>query len=107
MNRTDAARLGALTYDPANPCVRGHTSPRYTKSGACLECLAEDKAARHLARSQSETTWSVKCHPDDAQVLSRIAQHLAALRRPLTPAASSGGPQPHAMENPSDPPSRL
>jgi hypothetical protein len=82
MNRQQAIAAGAKTYDPARPCTRGRTTPRYVLSGACLECLAEDKAARHLAAlGTGPITVTLKCHPDDAQVLNHMAQHLAAMRK--------------------------
>ena len=82
MNRQDAINAGALLYDPSRPCARGHTSKRYVKSGACLECLQEDKDARHLAATgHGPLTISFKCHPDDAQVLVKMHEHLVALRR--------------------------
>lgn len=94
MNRQEAIAAGAKTYDPARPCTRGHMAPRYVLSGACLECLAEDKAARNVVKAEATTSFAVKCHPDDAQVLASIAQHLAALRRtgPLPIAVAGNTP---------------
>ena len=85
MNRQEAIAAGAKTYDPERPCRRGHVTPRYVLSGACLECLAEDKAARHLAaQGHGPITVTLRCHPDDAQVLQTMAQHLAAMRKART-----------------------
>ena len=86
MNRQQAIAAGAKVYDPDRPCIRGHTTPRYVRSGACLECLAEDKAARHLAaQGQGPVTVTLRCHPDDAQVIQQMATHLAAMRKAKTP----------------------
>ena len=88
MNRQQAIAAGAKVYDPARPCVRGHTTPRYVLSGACLECLAEDKATRHLAaQGHAPLTITLRCHPDDAQVLQHMAKHLAAMRKARGPTA--------------------
>lgn len=37
--RLQAATAGRKTYQTGTPCRRGHTGPRYTSNGMCVECL--------------------------------------------------------------------
>lgn len=48
--RSEAMKAGALTYQTGKPCVREHTSERYTRNGACIECLKSANAAFTEAR---------------------------------------------------------
>lgn len=50
-HRSDAMQAGALTYQTGKPCVRGHKSQRYTRNGACIECLKSANAAFSEARA--------------------------------------------------------
>lgn len=34
----EAIRVGASTFDPGEPCKKGHLSPRYTSNGQCAQC---------------------------------------------------------------------
>ena len=36
--QTEAAAQGKKTYVTGTPCRNGHVAPRYTSSGACVEC---------------------------------------------------------------------
>lgn len=38
--RMEAAEAGRLRYYTGRPCLNGHDSERYTKSGACCRCQA-------------------------------------------------------------------
>ena len=38
MTRQQAAELGLQTYFNGRPCIHGHRG-RYTKTGACVECV--------------------------------------------------------------------
>jgi hypothetical protein len=38
-NRDEAIASGASYYFTGQPCRKGHIAPRYTRSGACNECL--------------------------------------------------------------------
>lgn len=37
----DAARSGSKYFYTRKPCKNGHMVPRYTRSGACMECTKE------------------------------------------------------------------
>lgn len=37
-NRSDARRLGEIHYKPDKPCRNGHSAPRMTTNGVCVEC---------------------------------------------------------------------
>lgn len=37
--RLDAAKAGETKYNTGKPCKRGHSSDRYVRNGACLQCL--------------------------------------------------------------------
>jgi 5-methylcytosine-specific restriction endonuclease McrA len=39
VTRDEARSLGLRHYSTGKPCRRGHTSPRRTSSGACIECV--------------------------------------------------------------------
>ena len=67
--RKSARASGAKTYFTGKPCSNGHIAPRYTKSGACKECvhpIREPKARepkerkltlRQVARLTGLTTY--------------------------------------------------
>lgn len=37
-SRQAAIEAGSVHYSTGEPCKRGHVSPRYTVSGACVAC---------------------------------------------------------------------
>lgn len=41
VTREEARKSGSPRYFTGKPCANGHVAPRYTKSGACTECLLE------------------------------------------------------------------
>ena len=56
-NRRDALATGSDRYFTGKPCSRGHLSPRYVNSYACIECTVEgnaERAARGGARKTAE-----------------------------------------------------
>lgn len=86
MNRQEAIAAWAKTYTPHRPCARGHMAPRYTRSGACLQCLADDKDARQrTAAGLGPVNLTLRCHPDDAAVLVAMHEHLTKMRAATTP----------------------
>ena len=42
MTRKEARLQGLVTYDPEQPCSRGHNARKNTKSGRCVDCNRED-----------------------------------------------------------------
>jgi hypothetical protein len=42
LSRAEAKRQGLRYYDTGRPCRRGHMAWRYTSSGGCSDCIAED-----------------------------------------------------------------
>ena len=75
--RQDAIAAGATHYLPERPCARSHTALRYVRSGACLQCLTEDRGPSLLV--------TLRCHPDDVATLRILQQHLAAARALTSP----------------------
>lgn len=49
----DAAALGLKYYAAPKPCKRGHQSLRCVKSGVCMDCHYERKAAKRTPRTQA------------------------------------------------------
>jgi len=47
-SRLEAAEAGSLVFS-GNPCKRGHDGIRYTRSGACVHCIAESNEKLRLA----------------------------------------------------------
>lgn len=43
--RREAVKLRSATYKSTKPCIRGHGSDRYTKTGRCVQC-AKDAVAQ-------------------------------------------------------------
>ena len=72
--RKVAEATGERTYTTGKPCHRGHWGPRYTSSGACVECaqatqrthgtmadrqrLRDERALRYLAMVDDGTSLS-------------------------------------------------
>lgn len=59
--RYEAQQSGQATYLTDKPCSRGHSSPRDTKSGRCLECRREDDRRKYAENPQKfitkKQTW--------------------------------------------------
>jgi len=43
MERSDAIKAGMPVYRTGRPCRRGHVAFRYTSTGACIDCMREDR----------------------------------------------------------------
>jgi len=43
IKRNDAAAMGLSKYSTGKPCGKGHDSERYTTSGQCIACLADNR----------------------------------------------------------------
>jgi hypothetical protein len=46
IKRMAAARAGKMMYYTGKPCKYGHTTGRYTSTGACIQCLSESSQAQ-------------------------------------------------------------
>jgi hypothetical protein len=44
-SRKAAAEAGEEKYSTGKPCKHGHMSPRYTKTGICVQCATERSRA--------------------------------------------------------------
>ena len=77
MERKEALALGTKTYMPNKPCKNGHTSERYTRSGACLACLRVGDPA---PVDPSGTMPPLRLHPDDITQLLQMASYLNEAR---------------------------
>lgn len=40
----------SLTYPSSRPCRHGHQSTRYTSTGACFDCVADQAKGRYQSR---------------------------------------------------------
>lgn len=49
ISRSEAPALGLKEFYDGNPCVRGHTTPRNTKYGYCIECYRAQQRAYRAA----------------------------------------------------------
>lgn len=57
-SRSEALAVGSAEYQTVKPCKRGHTTPRMTLSGACLECKRQ--AARDVYREGKKAIEAAK-----------------------------------------------
>jgi hypothetical protein len=53
-SRKDALAAGVGQYFTGKPCKYGHTSPRYTQSGTCTQCVLDAAAASRKALGATE-----------------------------------------------------
>ena len=69
-----AYQAGRPKYRTGKPCKRGHTGPRYTSSGYCCECQAENaRAAREKLMGPALVSVTVKVPGNQAQALRDYA----------------------------------
>lgn len=90
--RQEAIRTGAPTYLSPNPCHRGHTSPRRTRDGQCLECQ------RYLGRIRHDRKKNRGFTPVKAS--SSLAETILMRGAELTPGVNKREPacQPHTTK---------
>lgn len=53
MKRSEALRQGLPKYRTGRPCKHGHDSERYTLSGVCVQCVADQKSREREIFEQS------------------------------------------------------
>jgi hypothetical protein len=66
--------LNLAKYFTGRPCVRGHTALRYTKTGACSECVSE--YPRRNPTKPDETLIVFKIHKDDEKIVQAYVDAL-------------------------------
>lgn len=90
--RQEAIRTGASTYQSPNPCHRGHTSPRRTRDGQCLECQ------RYLGRIRYDRKKNRGFTPVKAS--TSLAETILMRGAELTPGVNKREPacQPHTTK---------
>lgn len=88
--RTEAKILGSKTYATGGECKNGHSSYRYTQSGACaicvrannLQALDSDEHVRKLLIRENFGIVRVLIAHSDRKMLAAAAYGLAAMRVP-------------------------
>lgn len=96
MTRRKAAEAGLKRYYTGKPCSKGHDSPRFTSTGACVKCAA-GYAKGYADRLKKETNariagfFSYPLHPDDVAAALAYCQALD-LQRGRQPYAPSVAP---------------
>lgn len=89
--RQQASAAGIRTYQTGSPCRRGHTGPRYTSNGMCVECLKvhadtlrdQTKAVRisknkELALEIVRCTIDIPLHYNNSGIVQTIQRILNA-----------------------------
>lgn len=90
ISRRDAASSGQITYFTGEPCKHGHVAYRYTKNGACSECVKganfqphdPNAAARREARGQMVQV-KIRAFAEDREGVASGAYALALMRWPV------------------------
>lgn len=84
LKRLDAARLGQFKYWTGKPCLRGHSTYRYTKTGTCADCVryhAKQAKKSLLAGIHGQSVHiTANVHPDDAQTVYEFIDAINAAR---------------------------
>lgn len=57
-SRSEALAVGSAEYQTVKPCKRGHTTPRMTISGACIQC--KKQAAKDWYQRVQQALAAVK-----------------------------------------------
>lgn len=60
LSRAAALILGFRRYYLGTPCIKGHNSPRKTKTSTCLVCAREKLRERHKRRMQEDDDYRAK-----------------------------------------------
>ena len=84
MKRAHARATGQSTYFTGKLCNRGHDSYRYTSTGVCIKCSAEnsEKYRKDIIAKAKTVSVAVrlKVHPDDVEMLNAFALMLGLQR---------------------------
>lgn len=80
--RKEAVTLGLSKYWTGKPCKKGHMSPRYTASGACIACIEgyRNKYKRPVSMTGDGVDLTVRVHRDDAPALGAFVEALNTAR---------------------------
>lgn len=55
MTRNEAKKLNLKRYNNGKPCPHGHLAERFTSTGRCIICSAEDRIKYHQQNNEVET----------------------------------------------------
>lgn len=99
LTRRKAAEAGLKRYYTGKPCSKGHDSPRFTSTGACIKCAA-GYAKSYADRLKKETNariagfFSYPLHPLDVAAALAYCQALDLQRgrQPYAPAPVEAAP---------------
>jgi len=81
--RNKANLAGAKTYTPENPCARGHTGPRRTQCGSCLECRRENQV-RYLSNKFKK---SIEEEAEDIKFANDVSDRVCDIDHKIIPGA--------------------
>lgn len=104
ISRAEAKAQNLHYYETGTPCRRGHAAWRYTSSGGCSACIAQDTGRRgpierrKTARSVSLTAVALRVYDSDwplirstAEELTRATYPEVTLGAPLAPRNRAAG----------------
>lgn len=89
MTRRQAAEAGLKRYYNGRPCSKGHESPRFTSTGACVTCAASyvkeyNSRLKKESLCRAQGIFSYRLHPDDVAAALAYCQALD-LQRGVSP----------------------
>jgi hypothetical protein len=83
--RKEAISEGLHKYWNGKECMAGHWGLRYTRTGACVECVAslnkKYSSSTYILAKQSRSRFMVECHLEDKPIIDRLVNALAASRK--------------------------
>lgn len=83
-NRKEAIAMKHKKYFTGIPCMNGHRTMRYTRTGACMTCVAiTARGYREAARNRKELgiqRITLSAHPHDVKILQDLAEQLLKYR---------------------------
>lgn len=90
LERAAAKEMGEKYYMTGNPCPHGHTAPRYTSTGSCVECM-KHRVAKKVADGYFKTHYA----RNSEEILAKCKEY-----RKNTPAEQSRKSRNWAARNP-------
>lgn len=72
--RHAAADAGRSTFDPVGPCKHGHTSPRWTCGGGCVECKKHRYTYGPLPRRKTQEERAAELEAETAAFVRKLAE---------------------------------
>jgi hypothetical protein len=83
MNRREAAKSGLFKYWTEKSCKRGHPPLRYTKTGACVGCVAwysQQKNQVYQEAFSQLRSVTYRLHVDDVEAVNTYVAAINAAR---------------------------